>query len=154
MRWFILPGTIVVIAGCASALGTKPADPAATVPAGAGVASAPATAEAPPASEKPGRLKAELLQDKGFQLVFGDVQQLKVALDFEEARWGLLQLIAGPGLRTVSSAGFNLQRLYRAYKAASYYSAEIVIELWKDGAKIGEVTDGGVRIGPEFSVPR
>jgi len=154
MRWLVLPGTIVVIAGCARALETKPADPAATVPVGASVASAPATAEASPASEKPGRLKAELLQDKGFHLVFGDVQQLKVALDFEESRWGLLQLIVGPGLRTVSSAGFNLQRLYRAYTAASYYGAEIVIELWKDGAKIGEVTEAGVRIGPEFSVPR
>jgi hypothetical protein len=154
MRWFVLPGTIVVMTGCASAPGTRQADPAATVPVDTSVASAPGTAEASPASEKPGRLKAELLQDKGFHLVFGDVQQLKVALDFEETRWGLLHLIVGPGLRTVSSAGFNLQRLYRAYTVASYYAAEIVIELWKDGAKVGEVTDAGVRIGPEFSVPR
>jgi hypothetical protein len=154
MRWFVLPGAIVVMSGCASMPETRQADPSATVPVGAGVASAPATAVASPASEKPGRLKAELLQDKGFHLAFGDVQQLKVALDFEEARWGLLQIIVGPGLRTASSAAFNLQRLYRAYTAASYYATEIVIELWKDGAKIGEVTDAGVRIGPEFSVPR
>lgn len=154
MRWFVLPGTIVVMSGCASVPRTEPVDPAATVPAGASVASAPATADTSPDSEKPGRLRAELLHDKGFHLAFGDVRQLKVALDFEETRWGLLHVIVGPGLSTVSSAGFNLQRLYRAYTAASYYAAEVVVELWKDGAKIGEVTDAGVRIGPEFSVPR
>jgi len=140
--------------GCASVPATKQADPAATLAPGAGAASAPATPAASPANEKPGRFKAELLQDKGFRLTFGDVQQLKVALDFQETRWGLLRVMLGPGFETVSSAGFNLQRLYRAYMAASYYGEEIVIELWKDGAKLGEVTDAGVRIGPEFSGPR
>jgi hypothetical protein len=155
MRRFVLPGSIMVIAGCASALATKPADPAATVEMGAGVTSAPATPAAPSdASEKPARFKAELQQDNEFRLAFGDVQQLKVALDFQETRWGLLRVMVGPGLATVSSAGFNLERLYRAYRAASYYGHDLIIELWKDGAKIGEVTDAGVLIGPEFTVPR
>ncbi len=150
----VLQGGIALMTGCASVPATKQADPAATLAPGAGAASAPATPAASPANEKPGRFKAELLQDKGFRLTFGDVQQLKVALDFQETRWGLLRVMLGPGFETVSSAGFNLQRLYRAYTAASYYGEEIVIELWKDGAKLGEVTDAGVRIGPEFSGPR
>jgi fructokinase len=42
---------------------------------------------------------------------------LGVALDFREPRWGLLKLTVGPGLATVSSAGFNLERLYREVPA-------------------------------------
>jgi hypothetical protein len=63
-------------------------------------------------------------------------------------------VLLGPGFETVSSAGFNLEHLYRAYKAVSYYSNDIVVELWKDGAKLGEVTDAGVLVGPEYKVPR
>jgi hypothetical protein len=108
----------------------------------------------PVTQTRTGRFRAELLQDKGFRLVFGDLQRLKVVLDFRESRWGLLKLMVGPGYTTVSSAEFNLERLYRAYKAASYYSNDVVVELWKDGAKIGEVTDDGVMIGPDYKVPR
>jgi hypothetical protein len=115
---------------------------------------APAASRDPVTQTRAGRFRTELLQDKEFRLVFGDVQRLKLALDFHEARWGLLKLLVGPGFDTVSSAGFNLEHLYRAYKAASYYSNDVVVELWKAGAKIGEVTDAGVMIGPEFKVPR
>jgi hypothetical protein len=117
-------------------------------------AASPVASRDPVTKTRAGRFRTELLQDKEFRLVFGDVQRLKVALDFHEARWGLLKLLVGPGFDTVSSAGFNLEHLYRAYKAASYYSNDVVVELWKAGAKIGEVTDAGVMVGPEFKVPR
>jgi hypothetical protein len=108
----------------------------------------------PVTQTRSGRFRTELLQDKEFRLVLGDLQRLKVALDFHESRWGLLKVLLGPGFETVSSAGFNLEHLYRAYKAVSYYSNDIVVELWKDGAKLGEVTDAGVLVGPEYKVPR
>jgi hypothetical protein len=114
-----------------------------------------ATASRDPVTQtRTGRFRTELLQDKEFRLVFGDLQRLKVVVDFHESRWGLLKLLMGSGFDSVSSAGFNLEHLYRAYKAASYYSSDIVVELWRDGAKIGEVTDAGVLVGPEFKVPR
>lgn len=134
-----------------------------SIPAAAPPSSPPALPPAPastpivrglPPSVEAGRIKAELLQHKEFRLVFDDVQRLGVALDFREPRWGLLKLTVGPGFETVSSAGFNLERLYRAYRAASYFNRDVIVELWRNGAKIGEVTDDGVLVGPEFSVPR
>jgi hypothetical protein len=114
----------------------------------------PAASGDPLTQTRSGRFRVELLQDKEFRLVFGDLQRLKVVLDFHESRWGLLKLMVGPGYTTVSSAEFNLERLYRAYKAASYYSNDVVVELWKDGAKLGEVTDDGVLVGSDYKVPR
>src|SRR5262245_3076440 len=66
----------------------------------------PATAQPPEATTaasrdpvtqtRSGRFRAELLQDKEFRLVFGDLQRLKVVLDFHEYRWGVLKLMVGP----------------------------------------------------------
>src|SRR4029077_13139483 len=71
----------------------------------------PASRHAPPlaaSSGKSGRLPAELLEDKEFRMVFDDVQRLRVALDFQEMQFGVLRIMVGPGLATVSSAYFNL----------------------------------------------
>jgi hypothetical protein len=127
------------------------------VPSTAG-SSQPETAAAasrdPVTQTRTGRFRTELLQDKEFRMVFGDVQRLNVVLDFHESRWGLLKVLVGPGFETVSSAAFNLEHLYRAYKAVSYYSNDVIVELWKDGTKIGEVSDTGLLIGPDYRVPR
>jgi hypothetical protein len=183
MRSLFLLGSLVAIAACAGAVQGDPPDssfsptarsaedsispaPATTGGAASGdvatsSAAGPDQAQAttaasrdPVTQTRTGRFRAELLQDKGFRLVFGDLQRLKVVLDFHESRWGLLKLMIGPGYPTVSSADFNLERLYRAYKAASYYSNDVVVELWRDGAKLGEVTDDGVLVGPDYKVPR
>ena len=154
--------TAMAPAGDSLPAAVQPSSPPALPPA---PASTPIVRGLPPSAEQAGtrrvkktaeagRFKAELLQHKEFRLVFDDVQRLGVALDFREPRWGLLKLTVGPGFGTVSSAGFNLERLYRAYRAASYFNRDVVVELWKNGAKIGEVTDDGVLVGPEFSVPR
>jgi len=130
-------------------------DVATTSPATAHPSQATTAASRDPVTQtRSGRFRAELLQDKEFRLVFGDLQRLKVVLDFHESRWGVLKLMVGPGYTTVSSAEFNLEHLYRAYKAASYYSNDVVVELWKDGTKLGEVTDDGVLVGPDYKVPR
>ena len=116
---------------------------------------APATAPvaAAPAATS-GRARAELLADNAFRLTFDDLQRLQVALDFRETRFGLLRVTLGPGFATVSSARFNLEHLYGAYKAASQSRDDTVIELWTDRTKIGEVMDSGVKVGPEFRVAR
>ena len=87
-------------------------------------------------------------------MAFEDAQRLGVVLDFQEVEFGLLRVMVGPGLATASSAGYHLEHLYSVYKISSYRRADAVIELWKDGAKIGEVTADGVLVGPEFSAPR
>ena len=107
-----------------------------------------------PPSATSTRFKRELLEDEGFRVAFDDVQRLGVALDFEETQFGLLRIMVGPGLATVSSARYNLEHLYSAYRIASYRRVDPVIELWKDGAKIGQVTADGVFVGPEVSAPR
>ncbi len=115
---------------------------------------APRGAPAPALSDGSVRFRAELLHDKEFRVAFDDVQRLGVVLDFQEVRFGLLRVIIGPGFTTVSSAGYNLEHLYSTYRTTSYRRVDAVIELWKDGAKIGEVTSSGVLVGPEFSKPR
>ncbi len=137
-----------------------PVAPSAEPDDGAGLPVTPVTPPQPtrPAPAAPSaastRFKAELLEDKEFRVAFDDVQRLGVALDFQEAQFGLLQITVGPGFATVSSARYNLEHLYSAYRIASYRRVDPVIELWKDGAKIGEVTADGVLVGPEFSAPR
>jgi hypothetical protein len=110
----------------------------------------PRDAPVPAQSERSSRLRAELLQDKEFRVAFDDVRRLGVAIDFDEVEFGLLRVTIGPGFTTVSSAGYNLEHLYSVYRTTSYRRADAVIELWRDGAKIGEVTSGGVLVGPEF----
>jgi hypothetical protein len=129
---------------------TRPAPPTTsvtrTVPRGASPPAAPNAGSA--------RFKAELLRDQEFRVAFEDAQRIGVVLDFQEVQFGLLRVMVGPGLATVSSAAYHLEHLYSAYKISSYRRADAVIELWKDGAKIGEVTADGVLVGPEFSAPR
>ncbi len=175
MRSFLSLGCAVLMAGCASVLGSKVA-PSAAQSDGAGPTVTPVTApqptraaardtadtgttaprgaSAPALSDGSVRLRAELLQDKEFRVAFDDVQRLGVALDFQEVQFGLLRVTIGPGFTTVSSAGYNLEHLYRVYRTTSYRRVDAVIELWQDSAKIGEVTSSGVLVGPEFSGPR
>jgi hypothetical protein len=97
---------------------------------------------------------ADLLSDGALRLSFDDLQRLEIASGFEEIRFGLLRLALGPGFASVSSARLNLERFYGNYKATSQQRENTIIELWKDGAKIGEVTGDGVMVGPEFKVTR
>ena len=49
---------------------------------------------------------------------------------------------------------YNLGRLLKAYGAYLHYSVPPVLELWLNGEKIGEYTNQGLLLGPEFSQPR
>ena len=81
-----------------------------------GDSAGPLSTLAPPSATST-RFKAELLEDKEFRVAFDDVQRLGVALDFEEKQFGLLRIRVGPGFATVSSARYNLEHLYSAYRS-------------------------------------
>ena len=109
----------------------------------------------PMPSRDSGRSNSEVLHEPAFRVAFEDAKRLGIAIDFHELRVGFLRLTVGPGMGTVSSADYNLARLFNAYaEASSIWSSQITIELWKDGAKIGEVTPGGVLLSREFPAPR
>jgi hypothetical protein len=151
MRWFGLPGSVLLVTGCAHALANGPVASDSSAH-GTGPASSESASPAPRATA--GRPRADLLRDNDFRMAFEDVQRLRVAVDFQEMVFGLLRVTVGPGFATVSSARYNLERLYGTYRVASYRSEDTVIELWKDGSKIGEVTSAGVLVGAEFGAPR
>jgi hypothetical protein len=94
-----------------------------------------------------------VLRDPAFQIALGDVQRLGIATQVREPRHGVLSLEVGPGLETVSSARYTLGRLFSAYAAASLMTTDTVIELWRDGAKIGEVTSRGMQLTNDSMVP-
>ena len=151
MRWLGLSASAFLVTACAPAVASNsiPADSSTHA---AGAAAPPARGE--PAPETAGRARAELLRDTDFRVAFEDLQRLRIALDFEEIKFGLLRVTLGPGFSTVSSARYNLERLYMTYRVASYRSEDTFIELWRDGSMIGDVTAGGVVIGAESGAPR
>jgi len=155
MRRLGLSASALVVTACAHAVASTATPVDSTTHARAG-ATAPATQPGAtrPAAETVGRRKDELLRDTDFRVAFDDVRRLGIALDFEEAKFGLLRVTLGPGFSSVSSARYNLERLYMTYRVASYRSEDTLIELWRDGSRIGEVTAGGVVIGAELGVPR
>jgi hypothetical protein len=149
MRWFRLVVSVLLATACAHAVAGAPAPSNSSAPQPQPALGAPATPSA-----TAGRERAELLRDYDFRVAFDDVQRLRIATDFEEIQFGLLRVTLGPGFATVSSARYNLERLFRTYRVASYRSEETLIELWKDGSKIGEVTTAGVRIDADAAEPR
>jgi hypothetical protein len=148
MRWFRLAVSGVFAAACTHAVASAPAPSNSSAPRPQPGLGVPATRSA-----TAGRERAELLRDYDFRVAFDDVQRLRIATDFEEIQFGLLRVTLGPGFATLSSARYNLERLYATYRVASYRSEETVIELWKDGSRIGEVTTAGVRIDADAAKP-
>ena len=154
MRWLGWWVGAIVLAACTQAVAGSPTPATGPGTAPAADATAPAVGEAPAPEPTIGRSRAELLRDTDFRMAFDDVRRLGIATEFEEIKFGLLRVTLGPGFATVSSARYNLERLYTTYRVASYRSEDTVIELWQDRSKIGEVTSGGVLIGTEFTRPR
>lgn len=158
MGWLGWSAGALVLAACTQAIAGSRTPASSTAPTGAPASGAAARGPAggDPASPDPtiGRSRAELLRDTDFRIAFDDVRRLGIATEFEEIKFGLLRVTVGPGFATVSSARYNLERLYTTYRVASYRSEDTLIELWQDRAKIGEVTAGGLVIGKDFTRPR
>jgi hypothetical protein len=98
-------------------------------------------------------INSEALRNRAFQLAVGDAQRLRIAIQVGESRPGVLIVEVGPGLETVSSARYTLGRLFSAYAEASLMANDTVIELRRDGAKIGEVTSRGIQITSSPQAP-
>jgi hypothetical protein len=159
MRWLGRSTAVLVLAACTQTVAGSPTP--ASAPNAQPASDAPASRATPddqasqPAAEPIiGRSKAELLRDTDFRIAFDDVRRLRIGTEFEEIKFGLLRLTLGPGFATVSSARYNLERLYTTYRLASYRNEDTVIELWQDRSKIGEVTAAGVLIGSDLTRPR
>jgi hypothetical protein len=90
----------------------------------------------------------------GVRQALADLTRLGVVAEYGEYRPGLLILVLGDGYRESQSVEYNLGRLHKAYGAYLQYRIPPVLELWLNGEKIGEYTNQGLLLGPEFSQPR
>ena len=106
-----------------------------------------------PSESSRSTIASETFRDRAFQLALGDVQRLGIAIQVRAPRPGVLSLEVGPGLETVSSAPYTLGRLFSAFAAASLMNSDTVVELWRNGAKIGEVTSRGMQLTNSSTAP-
>ncbi|HET7241401.1 MAG TPA: hypothetical protein VFI77_09585 [Gemmatimonadales bacterium] len=90
----------------------------------------------------------------GVRQALNDLTRLGVVAEYGEYRPGLLILVLGDGYKQSQSVEYNLGRLLKAYGAYLHYSVPPVLELWLNGEKIGEYTNQGLLLGPEFNQPR
>lgn len=120
----------------------------------------PATLADPPTTGSPGRSRvpegraveppapeeSPLNEIPALKLALGDVLRLGIATSYTERSFGHLVLTVGEGYHTSSSVDYNLSRLYAAYfKSLGYPKVAPVLELWRDGKKIGEFTRAGLQ---------
>jgi hypothetical protein len=83
-----------------------------------------------------------------------DLRRLQLVSGFQEVRLGLLRVAAGDQFVRGTSVAYNFSRLHSAYSRSLDYAGDAVIEIWKDGGKIGECTRDGLLVGPAYSKPR
>jgi hypothetical protein len=86
-----------------------------------------------------------LEQDPGLRHAIGDVTRIGLAENVVEVLPGqLVVYLAADGI-SVTSASYNLQRLYLAYSAASWQQDTVVLELRRNGELYGWFTREGLR---------
>ena len=74
-----------------------------------------------------------------------DVRRLRILDDLREAEPGELIGIVGPGFG-ISSTGYNLGRLLRAYKSIIEWDPDAKLVLWQGNRKIGNFDDSGLTL--------
>jgi hypothetical protein len=74
-----------------------------------------------------------------------DVRRLRILDDLQEAEPGQLSGIVGPGFG-ISSTGYNLGRLLRAYKSIIEWDPDATLALWRGDRKIGSFDDSGLTL--------
>jgi serine/threonine-protein kinase len=90
-------------------------------------------------------LASSLTDTPAMRLALGDVTRLDIVTAYEEVSPGRLVLVVGDGYNTSSSLAYNLRQLYAAYvELLKYPRRSPVMELWRDGRKIGEYTRSGL----------
>jgi hypothetical protein len=101
-----------------------------------------------------GRFNGELRQSVTFRRAMDDGVRLRLVADFQELRMGILRLNLGEGFATSTSVDYNLNRLRLAYSETISIRGPCLLELWYRGQKVGEYTESGLLLGPEYSAPR
>jgi len=101
----------------------------------------------------PPRSNGELLRNADLHQALDDVRRLGLVSSFQEMRRGLLRLGVGQGFATGKSVIYNFRNLHTAYRKSIDFYGEGILELWRDGQKLGEFTGDGLLLGPEYRRP-
>ena len=135
--------------------GTSAGEPAQLFQAGSEGATTPAEgADSTPSGRAAPVPAPPITLHPGVRQALNDLTRLGVVAEYGEYRPGLLILVLGDGYQQSQSVEYNLGRLLKAYGAYLQYRVPPVLELWLNGEKIGEYTNQGLLLGPEFSQPR
>jgi hypothetical protein len=132
----LLPGTT----------GPQPGSQPALARGGAGDSSAVGyMSYASSADEAPSDWDVLLMRSVELRRALDDVQRLRILDDLQEAEPGQLSGIVGPGFG-ISSTGYNLRRLLRAYKSTVEWDPNTTLVLWQGDLKIGSFDDRGLSL--------
>jgi hypothetical protein len=91
------------------------------------------------------RSNQELMRSASFRQAVSDVQRMKIVSGFQELRPDTLTVDLAEGAFTSASAGYNLGRLYIAYRGTTDYSREAALELRDGGQRVGLYSRVGLR---------
>jgi len=134
--------------------GTSAGEPAQLFQAGSEGSATPEGADSTPSGRAAPVPPPPITLHPGVRQALNDLTRLGVVAEYGEYRPGLLILVLGDGYKSSQSVEYNLGRLLKAYGNYLHYSVPPVLELWLNGEKIGEYTNQGLLLGPEFNTPR
>lgn len=100
---------------------------------------------APSADEPPSEWDVLLMRSVELRRALDDVQRLRILDDLRESGPGQLSGMVGPGFG-ISSTGYNLRRLLRAYKSTVEWDPNTTLVLWQGDRKIGSFDDRGLTL--------
>jgi hypothetical protein len=100
---------------------------------------------APADEEPPSDWDVLLMRSVELRRAVDDVQRLRILDELREAEPGQLSGIVGPGFG-ISSTGYNLRRLLRAYKSSVEWDPNTTLVLWQGDRKIGTFDDRGLTL--------
>jgi hypothetical protein len=85
--------------------------------------------------------------------VVGDMLRLGTITAVEQGPLGILRTAAGPTFHTSNSRERLYSQLEQAYSTWKTPETPLVIELWEQGQKIGEYSDGVFNFGAGYTTP-
>lgn len=155
LAWLLaLTPTLTLLQGCGASRGPG-SDTAAVEPTPGAARDSAAEQPAPDMflPNAPDELVSEGVRSQR-RFVVGDMIRAGVASSVEQGPPGILRVGIGPTYHTHGARGFFFGKLASAYYTWTVEGQPLVIELWQEGAKIGEYTGGTFLVGPEHTTPR
>jgi hypothetical protein len=116
----------------------------------------PVPVSAPPTVDFQASAPDEVVSDAARarrRTVVGDMLRLGTITAFEQGPMGILRTAVGETFDTSNTRDLQYTRLALAYSGWTTPGTALVIELWDDGQKIGEFTEGAFLIGPQYTTP-